>query len=145
MEAMNERMHWVASNDIFASTCTADRSVVRVYATDNTIHTHSCAIPMMKSHTESLSVFKLFTPFRKAGAILTRIIRLVNMLPKSVQNLIDELSKLPGVGPKTAARLCFYMLSKPNEDIQNIGRAFTGLKENLHYCRECYNIAESEV
>lgn len=67
------------------------------------------------------------------------------MLPRSVQNLIDELSKLPGVGPKTAARLAFYMLSKPNDDIQNIGHAFTGLKENLHYCRKCYNIAESEL
>lgn len=67
------------------------------------------------------------------------------MLPKSVQNLIDELSKLPGVGPKTAARLCFYMLSKPKEDVQNIGKAFSELKENLHYCRECYNIAESEI
>jgi len=67
------------------------------------------------------------------------------VLPKSVQNLIDELSKLPGVGPKTAARLCFYMLSKPNEDIEKIGKAFLDLKKNLHYCRECYNIAESEI
>ncbi len=67
------------------------------------------------------------------------------MLPKSVQNLIDEFSKLPGIGPKTAARLAFYLLSKPKQDISNLGNAVTGLTENLSYCRDCFNIAESEL
>lgn len=67
------------------------------------------------------------------------------MLPKSIQNLIDEFSKLPGIGPKTAARLVFYLLSKPKNDIENLGQAMLGLKENLRFCRECFNITETET
>jgi recombination protein RecR len=65
-------------------------------------------------------------------------------LPKSVQNLIDEFGKLPGVGPKSAARLVFYLLSKPKSDILALGQAVTGLVENLTYCQKCFNISESE-
>jgi recombination protein RecR len=67
------------------------------------------------------------------------------MLPKSVQNLIDQFSRLPGVGPKTAARLCFYLLSKPKQDVANLGNAVLDLTENLCYCKHCFNIAESEL
>jgi len=67
------------------------------------------------------------------------------MLPKSIQNLIDELSKLPGVGPKTAARLTFYLLSKPQYDIDNIGNAFLGLNKNIKKCKNCFNITDKEV
>jgi recombination protein RecR len=66
------------------------------------------------------------------------------MLPKSVQNLIDEFSRLPGVGPKTAARLVFYLLSKPKDDVANLGQAVLDLTKNLTYCKDCFNIAESE-
>jgi recombination protein RecR len=66
------------------------------------------------------------------------------MLPKSVQNLIDEFSKLPGIGPKTAARLVFYLLSKPKQDVSNLGSAVLDLTNNLSYCKDCFNIAESE-
>lgn len=64
------------------------------------------------------------------------------ILPRSVQKLIDEFSKLPGVGPKTASRLAFYLLTKPNSDIENLGEAVSNLKKNLVYCQECFNIAE---
>lgn len=67
------------------------------------------------------------------------------MLPKSVQNLIDEFSKLPGIGPKTAARLVFYLLTKPANDIEGLGRSVLGLKENLRFCDKCFNITESET
>jgi len=67
------------------------------------------------------------------------------MLPKSVQNLIDEFSKLPGVGPKSAARLAFYLLTKPKSDVESLGKSILGLIENLKYCDICYNIAETEV
>ena len=67
------------------------------------------------------------------------------MLPESIQNLIDQLSKLPGIGPKTAARLCFYLLSKPDSDIANLGEAVTNLKRNLRLCLTCFNITESEL
>lgn len=67
------------------------------------------------------------------------------MLPKSVQNLIDEFSKLPGVGSKTAARLAFYLLSKPKEDVDAMGEALLALTKDLKRCKKCRNIAESET
>ena len=67
------------------------------------------------------------------------------MIPKSIQNLIDEFSKLPGVGPKTAARLTFYLLTKPKDSISNLGKAVLDLNENLKYCVVCSNISETET
>lgn len=67
------------------------------------------------------------------------------MLPKSVQNLIDEFSRLPGVGPKSAARLVFYLLTKHPEDINNLGSAVLDLKKSLKACSVCYNICEDEI
>jgi len=66
------------------------------------------------------------------------------MLPQSVQKLIDEFNKLPGIGPRTAARLVFYLLTKPEEDICTLGNAIIHLKKNLIYCQVCYNIAETD-
>jgi recombination protein RecR len=63
------------------------------------------------------------------------------MLPKSIQNLIDEFSRLPGIGPKTAGRLTFYMLSKSEQDIHRLGDTIKQLKEGLVNCQICYNIA----
>uniref|UniRef100_A0A7V3N4L3 Recombination protein RecR n=1 Tax=candidate division CPR3 bacterium TaxID=2268181 RepID=A0A7V3N4L3_UNCC3 len=68
----------------------------------------------------------------------------MSILPKSVQKLIDEFSKLPGIGPKTAARLTFYLLSKPEVDAQNLGKAIYHLKRNLVYCSQCFNISEED-
>lgn len=67
------------------------------------------------------------------------------MLPKAVQNLIDEFSKLPGIGPKTAARLVFYLLKKPKSDIEAFGQAVLRLNQNLKYCKECFSITEDEI
>ncbi len=67
------------------------------------------------------------------------------MLPDSIQNLIDEFSKLPGVGPKTAARLAFYLLTKPKSDIESLGQAVLNLSKNLIFCEKCFNISDSDV
>jgi len=67
------------------------------------------------------------------------------MLPESVQNLIDEFSKLPGIGPKSAARLTFYLLTKPREEILQFGEAVSALMENIKYCKECFNITDREI
>lgn len=67
------------------------------------------------------------------------------MLPKSIINLIEEFSKLPGVGPKTAARLCFYLLSKSNEDVNKLGKAINDLKSGLQNCQVCYNISTESI
>lgn len=65
------------------------------------------------------------------------------MLPRSIQQLILEFGKLPGVGPKTAARLTFYLLSKPQADIKRLGQSVSQLKDNLFFCDLCYNISET--
>ena len=64
-------------------------------------------------------------------------------LPKSVSKLIEELSRLPGIGPKTASRLAFYLVKNPNLDVQSLGEALLNLKINLVYCAECHNVADS--
>jgi len=65
-------------------------------------------------------------------------------LPRSIQNLIDEFSRLPGIGPKSAARICFYLLSKSQEDIQALANSVFNLKNNLKTCSRCFNFAENE-
>jgi recombination protein RecR len=64
-------------------------------------------------------------------------------LPKSVSRLINELSKLPGIGPKTASRLAFYLIKNPNLDVRELGEAFLNLKKDLAYCSSCGNITDS--
>ena len=64
-------------------------------------------------------------------------------LPKSIEALIEEFSKLPGIGPKTAARLVFYLLSKAKEDVEKLGETVKLLQEGLTTCQICYNFAET--
>jgi len=66
----------------------------------------------------------------------------MSIFPKSITKLIDEFSKLPGIGPKTAARLAFYLLSKEESEVQNLGKAIYHLKRNLLTCSLCFNISE---
>jgi len=63
-------------------------------------------------------------------------------MPKSIQRLIDQLSQLPGIGPKTASRLAFYLVRNQNTDVGELGGAFTKLREDLVYCEQCCNIAD---
>ena len=68
---------------------------------------------------------------------------MANILPESILRLIEEFSKLPGIGPKTASRLTFYLLSKSPKDVESLGEAVTNLRKNLLYCDICFNITES--
>lgn len=68
----------------------------------------------------------------------------MSTLPKSIQNLINEFSKLPGIGPKTASRLAFYLLKQPDLDLQTFGQAIANLQKNLIYCSTCHNMAETD-
>lgn len=63
-------------------------------------------------------------------------------LPKSVSKLINELSKLPGIGPKSASRLAVYLIKNPSLDFRDLGEALLNLKQDLVYCSECGNIAD---
>ncbi len=68
----------------------------------------------------------------------------MSTLPKSIQNLINEFSKLPGIGPKSASRLAFYLLKQPEVDLQTFATLVANLQKNLIYCSICHNMAESD-
>lgn len=62
------------------------------------------------------------------------------LLPAPIQNLIDSFSRLPGIGPKTASRLTFYLLTAPDDLSQDLAAALAALKTETTYCQTCYNI-----
>jgi recombination protein RecR len=62
-----------------------------------------------------------------------------------VENLIDELTKLPGIGRKTAQRLSFFIMGMPDRDALSIANAIVTIKEKARFCRYCFNITEDEV
>ena len=61
-----------------------------------------------------------------------------------VQDLIDELGRLPGVGPKSAQRIAFHLLKLPKEDAQRLVQAIIEVKERVTFCRRCFNVCEGE-
>ncbi|MHC4291445.1 MAG: recombination mediator RecR [Planctomycetota bacterium] len=64
---------------------------------------------------------------------------------KSLNELIDQFANLPGIGPKTAERLAFYILKASPQDALALAHAISDVKANIHQCRICYNLAETEV
>jgi len=62
------------------------------------------------------------------------------LLPEPIQNLINALERLPGIGPKSASRLAFFLLRAPEDVSQNLAEALTDLKNKIAFCQECYNI-----
>lgn len=62
------------------------------------------------------------------------------LIPEPVQKLIDAFSRLPGVGPKTASRLTFYLLRGSENLAHDLAEALSGLKENTGFCEQCFNI-----
>lgn len=68
-----------------------------------------------------------------------------DLLPKSVKTLIEEFAKLPGIGPKSAQRLAIYLLRSPEMRCKDLGEAVLKLKDNVIFCRKCWNIAENEI
>jgi len=59
-----------------------------------------------------------------------------------VASLIEELSKLPGVGPKTAQRLAFYILKAAPDDAKKLARAIDEVKDKIKFCEECFNVTD---
>ena len=65
-------------------------------------------------------------------------------LVEPVARLIDEFSRLPGIGPKTASRLVFYLLRAPEEQAQSLAEALRQLRERITFCSVCFNITETD-
>jgi recombination protein RecR len=64
---------------------------------------------------------------------------------KLISNAVEQFSKLPGVGKKTALRLTLHLLRLEKEEVEDFGHSFIDLRNNINYCVECHNISESEV
>lgn len=62
-----------------------------------------------------------------------------------IENLIKELTKLPGIGRKTAQRLAFFILSMPKEEAKSIANAIIEVKEKARFCKNCFNISDEET
>lgn len=67
----------------------------------------------------------------------------MKILPRSVEKLIEAFEKLPGIGPKTASRLTFYLLHVPQTQLDEFGEAVKNLKRATVFCSQCFNIGES--
>ena len=62
-----------------------------------------------------------------------------------IQDLIDELSRLPGIGPKSAQRLAFYLVKANADEARRLAEAITRAKERIFFCKECGNVAEGDL
>lgn len=64
---------------------------------------------------------------------------------KPLARLVGELEKLPGIGPKSAQRMAFYLLRVPKEEARRLADAIVEVKEKISFCHECYNFTDQEL
>jgi len=67
------------------------------------------------------------------------------MYEGALQDVIDELGRLPGIGPKSAQRIGFWLLDQPTEDVDKLAGALTQLKQKVHFCSVCFNVAQDDL
>jgi len=69
----------------------------------------------------------------------------MSSLPPSIQNLVGHFTTLPGIGPKTAEKLVFFLLRTPAKELHDFGAALASLADNLSLCRECQNFTDADL
>ena len=69
----------------------------------------------------------------------------MNSIPQSLERLIKEFSKLPGIGRKTAQRLAYHILKQPREEVVLFAQALVEVKDSVHFCTVCFNFAEKDL
>ncbi len=69
----------------------------------------------------------------------------MNAFSKTINRLIEEFRKFPGIGPKTAQRFAYHVLKKPDEEIRRLAAALIDTKEKVHMCSRCFNFTEDEI
>lgn len=69
----------------------------------------------------------------------------MSVLPSSVEKVISELSKLPGVGPKSAARMTYHYLRVPNKEATKLGEALLEMDRTVKLCKYCFNVSDTEM
>ncbi len=66
-------------------------------------------------------------------------------ISRSVVHLIEELTRLPGIGHRSAERLAYHLLRVPESEAFTLADAIRSIRENVHYCKDCYNLAEGDL
>ncbi len=66
------------------------------------------------------------------------------LYPEPIQDLVQELAKLPGVGPKTAQRLAFFLLNMPKGEAELLAEAIVNARTRIRYCSECFNFTDAD-
>jgi recombination protein RecR len=69
----------------------------------------------------------------------------MTQITQSVGKLIDEFARLPGIGRKSAERLAYHILRVPKVEALGLAEAIRDVRENVHYCKSCFNLAEGEL
>ena len=69
----------------------------------------------------------------------------MSVLPQSVEKVINEFSKLPGVGPKTAARMTYHYLRSPNHDAKQLSESLSDMDDNITFCKKCFNVSDKKI
>ena len=64
--------------------------------------------------------------------------------PEPVARLIEALQRLPGIGPKTAQRLTFFLLKRPVEEVRELSEALVAVKDRIVYCQTCFNVTDED-
>ncbi|PYM33992.1 MAG: recombination protein RecR [Candidatus Rokuibacteriota bacterium] len=64
--------------------------------------------------------------------------------PEPVARLIDALQRLPGIGPKTAQRLTFFLLKRPADEVRELSESLVAVKDKIVYCRTCFNVTDED-
>jgi recombination protein RecR len=64
---------------------------------------------------------------------------------KQISKLISELSKLPGIGAKSAQRLAFHILNMPADEVESLAKVMVDARHNVHYCKHCFSLTDDEV
>ena len=62
-----------------------------------------------------------------------------------ISRLIEELSRLPGIGPKSAQRLAFHLIHMPKEQVEKLAETMVSARNNVRYCRECCTLTDDEL
>lgn len=63
----------------------------------------------------------------------------------AIQKLLDELERLPGIGPKSAQRIAYWILNEDRVDATRLAQAIIGVKDTVHFCSRCFNYAQDEL
>ena len=64
---------------------------------------------------------------------------------KFIENAVNEISNLPGIGKKSALRLVLFLLKQPESQSQNLATAISQMRLNVNFCNNCHNISDSDI